>query len=128
MKGFKISWLLYQNNHDDKNHVDHEDKFAKICKKIQKDGGKFKYNNGINENGDIQVYVGVQFIKMICDRRKGFVCTIRFATKYNKAKNEKERREFWERSKKLLTGSFVCLLLHKSSNKELFSLYFGVVI
>ncbi|CAG8568516.1 1267_t:CDS:10 [Funneliformis mosseae] len=98
-----------------------DDKSAKELMKIQKDGGKFKY-----ENGDIQIYVRIQFVEIVCDRRNGLVCTLRFDPKYRKAKNEKERKEFWEKSKRLMNGSLVCLLLPKS-NKG-YSLYFGVVI
>jgi hypothetical protein len=116
-------------------------KLSKEFKKIQEEGGRFTYDNGMNDNGDLQVYTHAQFVNITCDRRKGFACTIRFTPpKLRSAKNIKERREHWEKSKKLLTGSLVTLLLPQrqvnsansdntfKSNSDMYSFYFGVVI
>ncbi len=68
-------------------------------KKIEKDGGKFKYNNGINENGEIQVYVRIQFVNLICDRRKGFISTIRFGHNITRQKMKKKEGNFGRKVK-----------------------------
>ncbi|RGB37021.1 hypothetical protein C1646_652342, partial [Rhizophagus diaphanus] len=109
-------------------------------KKIQeKSGGRFSYNNGVNENGDLQVYTNVQFANISCDRRKGFACTIRFTPPKSSAKDARGRKDYWEKSKRLLTGSLVTIILPNPnpkrvnsnttiSNSDLYSLYFGVVV
>ncbi|GBC01063.1 hypothetical protein RclHR1_04050006 [Rhizophagus clarus] len=114
-------------------------KLSKELKKVQERGGRFSYSDGINENGDLQVYTNVQFANISCDRRKGFACTIRFTPPRSSAKNEKGRKEYWEKSKKLLTGSLVTIILPNPNPKrvnsytttnvsDLYSLYFGVVV
>ncbi|CAB4384074.1 unnamed protein product [Rhizophagus irregularis] len=115
-------------------------KLSRELKKIQeKSGGRFSYNNGANENGDLQVYTNVQFANISCDRRKGFACTIRFTPPKSSAKDARGRREYWEKSKRLLTGSLVTIILPNPnpkrvnsnttiSNSDLYSLYFGVVV
>ncbi|GES76034.1 P-loop containing nucleoside triphosphate hydrolase protein [Rhizophagus clarus] len=115
-------------------------KLSKELKKIQDEGGRFSYNNGMNENGDLQVYTNIQFANISCDKRKGFACTIRFTPPRINAKDEKGRKEYWEKSKRLLTGSLVTLILPNPNPKEvnlnttttnnsgLYSLYFGVVV
>ncbi|CAI2180938.1 10853_t:CDS:10 [Funneliformis geosporum] len=111
---------------------------SKELRKILKEGGRFKYNNGTNEKGHLQVYTHLQFANITCDRRKGFSCTLRFTPpKIRNAKNEKDRKIFWEKSKRLLTGSLITLLLPNSQSDEnstsatssdMYSIYFGVVI
>ncbi|GES93124.1 P-loop containing nucleoside triphosphate hydrolase protein [Rhizophagus clarus] len=126
--------------------TDNDIKLSKELKKIQDGGGRFSYNNGVNENGDLQVYTGIRFANIVCDRRKGFACTIRFTPPRISARDAKGRREYWERSKKLLTGSLVTLILPNQnskkvnsddpnngntasiSNSDLYLLYFGVVV
>jgi hypothetical protein len=114
-------------------------KLSKELKKIQERGGRFSYNNGVNENGDLQVYTNIQFANISCDRRKGFACTIRFTPPRSSAKDAKARREYWEKSKRLITGSLVTIILPNPnpkkvnskttvSNSDLYSLYFGVVV
>jgi hypothetical protein len=105
-------------------------------KNIQERGGRFKYDN----TNDIQVYTGIQFVDIACDREKGFFCTIRF-TPLNipSEKNFEDRKEYWKKCKKLQVGSLVTLLLpnqnitqsqsnDSTNNSDLFSLYFGVVV
>ncbi|GBB88387.1 hypothetical protein RclHR1_14960002 [Rhizophagus clarus] len=114
-------------------------KLSKELKKIQDRGGKFSYNDGTNRNCDLQVYTNIQFVSINCDRRKGFACTIRFTPPLTSAKDAVSRKEYWERSKKLLVGSLVTLILPNPnpkkvnpnttiSNSDLYSLYFGVVV
>ena len=123
-------------------------KLSKELKKIQEGGGRFAYNNGSSENGDLQVYTNIQFANIACNRRKGFACTIRFTPPRTSAKTVRQRREYWERSKKLMTGSLITLILPNPNSKkkdsnnnddinnnnttisnfDLYSLYFGVVI
>jgi hypothetical protein len=124
-------------------HTSNNDvKLSKELKKIQEGGGRFSYNNGVNENGDLQVYTNIRFANIICDKRKGFACTIRFTPPRISARDARGRREYWERSKRLLTGSLITLILPNSSlkkddddnnttsisNSDLYSLYFGVVV
>ncbi|CAB4484431.1 unnamed protein product [Rhizophagus irregularis] len=134
---------LLQEYHSSTNDI----KLSKELKKIQDGGGRFSYNNGVNENGDLQVYTNIRFANIICDKRKGFACTIRFTPPRISAKNARGRREYWERSKRLLTGSLITLILPNPnpkkvdsddstnnnintsiSNFDFYSLYFGVVI
>ncbi|PKC62485.1 P-loop containing nucleoside triphosphate hydrolase protein [Rhizophagus irregularis] len=122
-------------------------KLSKEFKKIQEEGGRFSYNNGVSENGDLQVYTNIHFTNISCDRRKGFACTISFTPPRISTKSEKGRREYWEKSRRLLTGSLVTLILPNPnpkkvnsddstnsnastsiSNIDLYSLYFGVVV
>ncbi|RGB37023.1 P-loop containing nucleoside triphosphate hydrolase protein [Rhizophagus diaphanus] len=124
-----------------------EVKLSREFKKIQEEGGRFSYNNGVSENGDLQVYTNIHFTNISCDRRKGFACTISFTPPRISTKSEKGRREYWEKSKRLLTGSLVTLILPNPnpkkvnsddssnsntsisiSNCDLYSLYFGVVV
>jgi hypothetical protein len=122
-------------------------KLSKELKKIQDRGGRFSYSDGTNKNCDLQVYTNIQFADISCDRKKGFVCTIKFTPPITSAKDATGRKEYWERSKKLLTGSLVTLILPNPNSKkvnsnnstinnnnattvndfDLYSLYFGVV-
>ncbi|GBC46709.1 uncharacterized protein OCT59_017758 [Rhizophagus irregularis] len=116
-------------------------KLSKELKKIQNLGGRFSYNDGTNENSDLQVYTNIRFVKITCDKRKGFACTIKFTPPKISAKNARGRKEFWERSKRLLNGSLVAVILSNPnpqkknsnnnssiSNSDLYLLYFGVVV
>ncbi|POG65784.1 hypothetical protein GLOIN_2v1663173, partial [Rhizophagus irregularis DAOM 181602=DAOM 197198] len=58
---------LLQEYHSSTNDI----KLSKELKKIQDGGGRFSYNNGVNENGDLQVYTNIRFANIICDKRKG---------------------------------------------------------
>ncbi|GBB94409.1 hypothetical protein RclHR1_02350008 [Rhizophagus clarus] len=97
-------------------------------KKILQEGGRYTYNNGLNDNGDLQVYTHAQFINITCDRKKGLACTVRFTfPKIRGAKDEFDRKEYWEKSKKLLVGGLVALLLPSNVFKNNYSIYFGIV-
>ncbi|CAB5216785.1 unnamed protein product [Rhizophagus irregularis] len=97
-------------------------------KNIQQEGGRFTYDGGITDNGDLQVYTYVQFINITCDRRKGLAYTMRFTfPKIRGAKDEFERKEYWEKSKRLLTGNLVALLLPSKRFENNYSIYFGIV-
>ncbi|RIA89999.1 hypothetical protein C1645_805971 [Glomus cerebriforme] len=130
------------------NNNNNNNKLSMELKRIQEKGGRFKYNNGITDNGDLQVYTHIQFIRIDCDRRKGFSCTLRFTPpSFRNSQNPRGRKEYWEKSKKLLTGSLVAILLpnpnsirSQSSNSanssnnimsisksDLYSIYFGVI-
>ncbi|PKY47020.1 P-loop containing nucleoside triphosphate hydrolase protein [Rhizophagus irregularis] len=122
-------------------------KLSMELKKIQERGGRFKYNNGISDNGDLQVYTHIQFVKIGCNRRKGFYCTIRFnSPRFRNSESQRGRRDYWEKTKKLLTGSLIAIILSNPnpkqtrsnnsfnnndnisiSNSDLYSIYFGVV-
>jgi hypothetical protein len=115
-------------------------KLSMELRKIQERGGRFKYNNGITENGDLQVYSHIQFVTIGCNRRKGFFCTIRFnSPRFRNSGNRRGRKDYWEKSKKLLTGSLIAILLpnpnskqtrHNNNNindSDLYSIYFGIV-
>ena len=71
-------------------------KLSQELRRVQERGGRFKYDNGMNNHGYLQVYTYVQFVSITCDRRKGFYCTLRF-TPPNIRGN---KREYW--NKKLL--------------------------
>ncbi|PKC03010.1 hypothetical protein RhiirA5_452565 [Rhizophagus irregularis] len=110
-------------------------KLSKELKKIQDKGGRFSYNDGTNRNCDLQVYTNIQFADISCDRKRGFACTIRFTPPITSAKDAIGRKEYWERSKKILVGSLVTLILPNqklkptSINKfDFYSLYFGVIV
>ncbi|GBB94416.1 hypothetical protein RclHR1_02350015 [Rhizophagus clarus] len=115
-------------------------KLSKELKKVQDLGGRFSYNDGSNENSDLQVYTNVQFANITSGLRKGFACTLRFTPPRISAKGVKGRREFWERSKRLLNNSLVAVILPNPnpqktdpdttsiSNSDLYLLYFGVVV
>ncbi|PKY21705.1 hypothetical protein RhiirB3_525223 [Rhizophagus irregularis] len=118
-------------------YPDNDVKLSKELKKIQEEGGKFSYNDGTNENGDLQVYTNVQFVNITCDRRKGYACTVSFTPPKIRAKGVRARREYWEKNKRLLTGSLVTLILPNPnpqsrsssiSDSDLYLLYFGIVI
>ncbi|EXX71059.1 uncharacterized protein OCT59_017734 [Rhizophagus irregularis] len=106
--------------------------WSKELKKMQDEGGRYTGN----DNSDLYVYPYIQFVNIICDRKKGFACTLRFTPpKIRDAKDEFERREYWEKCKRLLTGNLVILLLpsrraqlNNFTNSEgLYSIYFGIV-
>ncbi|PKY55180.1 P-loop containing nucleoside triphosphate hydrolase protein [Rhizophagus irregularis] len=121
-------------------------KLSAELKKIQERGGRFKYNNGISDNGDLQVYTHVQFVRISCNKKKGFYCTVRFnSPRFRNSGSQRGRKEFWEKTKKLLTGSLIAILLPNPDSKQtrpnnafnnnyvsisksdLYSIYFGVV-
>ncbi|GBC28104.1 uncharacterized protein OCT59_008525 [Rhizophagus irregularis] len=109
-------------------------------KNIQEKGGRFRYDN----TSDLQVYTGIQFVDIVCNRRKGFSCTLRFTPlNVRSARNLEGRIEYWRKCKKLQVGSLVTLLLPNRdiiqaqsnnfvngnvNNSDLYSLYFGVVV
>jgi hypothetical protein len=119
---------------------DSDIKLSKELRKIQDGGGRFSYNDGTNENGDLQVYTNVQFSDITYDRRKGYACTISFTPPKIGARGVRGRREYWEKSKRLLNGSLVTVILPNPnsrrqnannssiSNSDLFLLYFGIII
>ncbi|PKC57922.1 hypothetical protein RhiirA1_541364 [Rhizophagus irregularis] len=108
------------------------------------DKGKFTYNNSkndINDNGDLQVYANIEFINIGCDKR-GLFCTLKFTPKHNST-SLRQRRIYWQNSRKLLSGNLVALLLPNPNFKqspsdingnipmndsELYSIYFGVIM
>ncbi|GBB94408.1 hypothetical protein RclHR1_02350007 [Rhizophagus clarus] len=105
--------------------------WSKELRKIQEEGGRYSENDS-----DLYVYPYIQFVNIICDRRKGFACTIRFTPpKIRGAKDESDRKEYWEKSKRLLTGNLVILLLpsiraqlnNLTNNEGLYSVYFGII-
>ncbi|CAG8485482.1 12101_t:CDS:10 [Funneliformis mosseae] len=94
--------------------------FSKELRRIQK------------EFGGLHVYTDPQFISITFDKRKGLVYTLRFTPPKirNKHNNVRDRQAFWEKSKRLLTGSLVTLLLpnpNAQSISDRYSVYFGVV-
>ncbi|CAG8665908.1 19931_t:CDS:10, partial [Gigaspora rosea] len=87
---------------------------AKI-KRLQEHGGRHKYESKEGmEGGDLNVYANVHFSVVKVENRR------------------EDRLQYWDKSKKLLTGSLVCLLWpseNSSPNDGLqFSLFFGTVV
>ncbi|CAB5387849.1 unnamed protein product [Rhizophagus irregularis] len=132
-----LTALLQEHSSSNDNVI----KLSKELKKVRDWGGRFSYNDGTNENSDLQVYTNIRFSNITCDKRKGFACTIRFTPPKISAKNARGRREFWERSKRLLNGSLVAVILPNPnpqeknsssnssiSNSDLYLLNFGVVV
>ncbi|RIA80711.1 hypothetical protein C1645_866307 [Glomus cerebriforme] len=121
-------------------HTDINTNLSRELEKIKNGGGKFRYNNGMNDNGDLNVYTNIQFVEIVCDRR-GFFCTIKFTPpKLRSARDFESRKAYWKTSKNLIVGSLVTFILpnlnsnfrQASSNNtvnnfDLYSLYFGVV-
>ncbi|CAG8518815.1 4362_t:CDS:10 [Funneliformis mosseae] len=74
--------------------------FSKEIRRIQK------------EYGGLHVYTNIQFVGVTCDRKKGFAYTLRFTPPKNRYTNsERDRIAYWEKSKRLLNGSLITLLL-----------------
>ncbi len=114
--------------------------FSKELKRIQ------------NEYGGLQIYNNIEFFDITCDSRRGFAYTLRFSPpKIRGARNERDRMAYWKKSKRLLNGSLITLLLPNSdskrknpnftndnnnssnntpfkNNSDMFSVYFGVVV
>ncbi|GBC02767.1 hypothetical protein RclHR1_04800007 [Rhizophagus clarus] len=106
-------------------------------KNIQEKGGKFRYD----KSNDLQVYTGIQFVDIVCDKRKGFSCTIKFTPpNIRSARNLEDRIEHWKKCKKLQVGNLVSLLLPNrniiqaqsnnfgTNDSSFYSIYFGVVV
>ncbi|CAG8532918.1 23815_t:CDS:10 [Gigaspora margarita] len=107
---------------------------AKI-KKLQEHGGRHKYENKEGmEGGDLNVYANVHFSVVKVDKRRGFYCRLGFTQPPMRCHSESKegRLQYWDKSRKLLTGSLVCLLWpseNSSLNNGLqFSLFFGTVV
>ncbi|GBC00890.1 hypothetical protein RclHR1_00400004 [Rhizophagus clarus] len=107
-------------------------------KEVLNKGGKYTYNKGANDNGDLQVYANIEFVNVDCDRRNGLFCTLKFIPTHNSS-NAKKRKEYWKNSKRLKPGNLVALLLPNSnfeqtqsnisdSDSDLYSTYFGVIM
>ncbi|CAG8676728.1 2955_t:CDS:2, partial [Acaulospora colombiana] len=87
------------------------------------------------KDGDLSVYTKVKFSDIIIDRNKGISCQVTF-TPPKILNTMKERKEYWNKSKKLKHGNLVCLLWPNEdidSNKRKltcsteYSLFFGTV-
>ncbi|RGB42061.1 AAA domain-containing protein [Rhizophagus diaphanus] len=93
-------------------------------------GGKYTYNKGANDNGDLQVYANIEFANVGCDRWNGLFCTLKFIPTHNST-NIKKIREYWRNSKRLKPGNLVALLLPNPKSERdfnLYSIYFGVIM
>ena len=106
---------------------------AQIAKLLDK-GGRFKSDKGNRSGGDLNVYTNVKFKEIQVNKNRGFLVRVGF--KQPKAIKTKEQRQFyWERSRKLMHGSLICVLWANdyeedqeiTSSKNAFSLYFGGV-
>src|SRR6185312_14877815 len=103
---------------------ENEQQMTKLINK----SGRFKYDKG-KINGDLNVYSNVRFKNIKVDKNRGFSVQVGF--KPPKAgKSNKQRKVYWERSKKLLNGSLICVLwspkdksIRNSTNG--YTLYFG---
>jgi hypothetical protein len=114
-----------------------DNRLSNELKEILNKGGKFSYNKGANDNGDLQVYANIEFISIGCDRRNGMFCTLKFIPTHNST-NARKRREYWKNSKKIKSGNLVALLLpnpnfeqaqsNSGSDPDLYSIYFGVIM
>ncbi|CAG8650222.1 4167_t:CDS:2, partial [Paraglomus brasilianum] len=108
---------------------DNEQQMAKLINK----SGRFKYDKG-KINGDLNVYSNVRFKNIKVDKNRGF--SVRVGFKPPKAgKSNKQRKIYWERSKKLLNGSLICVLWAPNLDEDKsvknstngYTLYFGVI-
>ncbi|CAB4477601.1 unnamed protein product [Rhizophagus irregularis] len=93
-------------------------------------GGKYTYNKGANDNGDLQVYANIEFVNVACDRWNGLFCTLKFIPTHNST-NIRKIREYWRNSKRLKPGNLVALLLPNPNSERdfnLYSIYFGVIM
>jgi hypothetical protein len=93
-------------------------------------GGKYTYNKGANDNGDLQVYANIEFVNVGCDRWNGLFCTLKFIPTHNST-NIRKIREYWQNSKRLKPGNLVALLLPNPNSERdfnLYSIYFGVIM
>jgi len=80
----------------------------------------------------LNVYSNVRFRHIKVDKRRGFLVQVGFNPP-NAGKSRKQRKDYWEKSKKLLNGSLICVLwasnldndksIRNSTND--YTLYFG---
>ncbi|CAG8526836.1 2633_t:CDS:10, partial [Gigaspora rosea] len=107
---------------------------AKI-KKLRERGGRHKYDNSVDgTNGsDLNVYANVQFSEIKVDKRRGFSCRMEFTQPPMRrySENKQSRLQYWNKSRKLMNGSLVCLLWpsenESSDSDPQFTLFFGTV-
>ncbi|RIA86082.1 hypothetical protein C1645_780424 [Glomus cerebriforme] len=112
------------------------DKNKSQVKKLREEGGRFRYDKG-DISGDLNVYANIRFVSINVHKYRGFISRVAFTPpKIKSAKDEKNRLHYWERSKKLMSGSLICVLWQNENslnNNETnpmptHSLYFGVVV
>ncbi|CAG8553649.1 12048_t:CDS:2, partial [Funneliformis mosseae] len=104
-------------------------------KKLREEGGRFRYDKG-DISGDLNVYPNIRFVSINVNRYRGFISRVAFTPpKIKSAKDEKQRLHYWERSRKLMSGSLICVLWQNKVNEDsdpnssqTYSLYFGVVV
>ncbi|CAI2170001.1 16549_t:CDS:10 [Funneliformis geosporum] len=104
-------------------------------KKLREEGGRFRYDKG-DISGDLNVYTNIRFVSINVNRYRGFISRVAFTPpKIKSAKDEKHRLHYWERSRKLMSGSLICVLWQNKVNEDsdanssqTYSLYFGVVV
>ncbi|CAG8544268.1 4974_t:CDS:2, partial [Cetraspora pellucida] len=110
---------------------------AKI-KRLREHGGRHKYDSSADgTNGsDLNVYANVRFSEIKVDKRRGFSCRMEFTQPPMRrhSENKNSRLQYWNKSRKLMNGSLVCLLWpsdknssDNANNDPQFSLYFGTV-
>ncbi|PKY54892.1 P-loop containing nucleoside triphosphate hydrolase protein [Rhizophagus irregularis] len=107
-----------------------EDILSNELENVLNRGGKYTYNKGANDNGDLQVYANIEFVNVGCDRWNGLFCTLKFIPTHNST-NIRKIREYWRNSKRLKPGNLVALLLPNPNSERdfnLYSIYFGVIM
>ncbi|CAB4491510.1 P-loop containing nucleoside triphosphate hydrolase protein [Rhizophagus irregularis] len=114
------------------------DKDKSKVKKLREEGGRFRYDKG-DISGDLNVYANIRFVSINVHKYRGFISRVAFTPpKIRSAKDEKYRLQYWERSRKLMNGSLICVLWQNENGNSLnnnetnptptYSLYFGVVV
>ncbi|CAG8821963.1 9144_t:CDS:1, partial [Racocetra fulgida] len=107
-------------------------------KRLRERGGRHKYDNSMDgTNGsDLNVYANVRFSEIKVDKRRGFSCRMEFTQPPMRrhSENKNSRLQYWNKSRKLMNGSLICLLWPSDNNSSdnadngpQFSLYFGTV-
>ncbi|CAG8682106.1 24657_t:CDS:10, partial [Gigaspora margarita] len=104
-------------------------------KRLRERGGRHKYDNSVDgTNGsDLNVYANVQFFEIKVDKRRGFSCRMEFTQPPMRrySENKQSRLQYWNKSRKLMNGSLVCLLWpsenESSDSDPQFTLFFGTV-
>jgi len=89
--------------------------------------GRFKGGENGMSNSDLNIYFNLRIEGVKVDKR-GFYCRLSFKPpKLRSAKSSKDRKSYWEKSKRLMTGSLIGVLLPKPDSLLIkqFDLYFG---
>ncbi|RHZ48435.1 hypothetical protein Glove_551g8 [Diversispora epigaea] len=106
--------------------------------KYKKSGGRYRCEK--SDGGDLNVYPNIHFTEVIADSRNGFFFRVAFTppSTVMSTKTVKDRKNYWQKAKKLGNGDLVCLLWPNedinnyvgNSNSAIaskYSIYFGTI-